>query len=399
MAWYNKIFPKTEVRELQNQESDSTGSGLGLTSLVSKNDIPSINLSGVFAAVELISNSVAELPINVKTRQEDKTDLVLNHPIYDMFKNSLLTKFTLIKMLVTDMLLYGNGVAYIERDLNGTPIELIYCPYGSYSIRYNERNHELYYSINGIKGRVEPINVIHLIKNSKNGVEGVGILTYASNALGLTKYTEKAANDYFSSGMHVAGILSTDSRINSDKQRNEIRNSWYQAHGPNGSGLAVLELGMKYQPVAANSKESQLLETRLYNINEIARFFNISPVLLGDLSHSSYSTIEASLLEFVTHTLAPYITLFEEEFTRKLIKPSERSLFIDLDENHILKSDKTSQAQYLKTLVGGGILTVNEARHQLGLNSMEGGDKLFVAFSDVNQNQINTQNKSDEEDE
>lgn len=147
---------------------------------------------------------------------------------------------------------------------------------------------------------------------------------------------------------------------------------------------------MKYQPVSQNSKDSQLLESRIYNIQDIARYFNINPVLLGDLSHSSYSTIEASLLEFATHTLYPYITLIENELNKKLLMPKETDLYIDLDANFILKSDKSTQANYLSTLKNAGIITINEARQQLGLNNVDGGDQLMVNFTNIENNKINT---------
>ena len=392
------FFSRKENRSQDVPVVDNNG--LGLSNLVNKAQIPSISLSAVFAAVEIISNSVAELPINVKTREDDKTGIVKVHPIYEALNNGITTKFMLLKMLITDMLLYGNGIAYIDRDGDGTPLQIVYCPYGTYNINYNANTRQLYYTITSLRrGRIEPIDIIHLVKNSKNGVDGIGVLNYASHTLELAKATEKAAQDYFSSGCHVAGILTTNATRLTKDQRETIRDAWNQAHGNKGTGMAILENGMQYSPVAANSKESQLLETRLFNLNDIARFFSISPVLLGDLSHSSYSTIEASLLEFVTHTLFPYITLIENEFTRKLIKPSEKNLFIDLDENYIVKSDKQSQANYLSTLVSKGIMTVNEARYQLGLNPMEGGDKLFVAFTDINQNTINNKNTEKEEDE
>lgn len=392
------FFSRKENRSQDVPVVDNNG--LGLSNLVNKAQIPSISLSAVFAAVEIISNSVAELPINVKTREDDKTGMVKVHPIYEALNNGITTKFMLLKMLITDMLLYGNGIAYIDRDADGTPLQIVYCPYGTYNINYNANTRQLYYTITSLRrGRIEPIDIIHLVKNSRNGVEGIGVLNYASHTLELAKATEKAAQDYFSSGCHVAGILTTNAPRLTKDQRETIRDAWNQAHGNKGTGMAILENGMQYSPVAANSKESQLLETRLFNLNDIARFFSISPVLLGDLSHSSYSTIEASLLEFVTHTLFPYITLIENEFTRKLIKPSEKNLFIDLDENYIVKSDKQSQANYLSTLVSKGIMTVNEARYQLGLNPMEGGDKLFVAFTDINQNTINNKNTEKEEDE
>ena len=397
MAWYN--FWKKEKRNLE--EDINTGCGyLGLSNWLGKYNQPIFSLSAVFAAVELISNAVAELPLNVKTMQDDKTTIVKNHPLYNVFEHSLLSKYTLLKQMVSDMLLYGNGFALIERAADGTPINIVYCPHGTVSIQYNQQTMELYYLVPSLRrGRVEPIDMIHILKNSKDGINGEGIIKFASRTIDLAIATEKAAQDYFSSGCHVAGILSTNNPRLTPEQRDAIRNSWQQAHGRNGTGIAVLENGMQYQSVSNNSKESQLLESRLFNVQDIARFFNINPVLLGDLSHSSYSTIEASLLEFVTHTLYPYITLIEEELKRKLIKPSERGLYIDLDVEFIEKSDKQSQANYLSTLKNAGIITINEAREKLGLNKIEGGDVLMVNYTNIKDNIIGEQNKKEEEEQ
>ena len=138
MAWYN--FWKSEKRNNTEQTSAySLYGGLGLEALFNPYVMPAITLSAVFAAVELISNSVAELPIAVKTKKDNKSSIVNQHPIYNIFNNSLLTKYMLVKMMVTDMLLYGDGFAYIKRASDGTPIELIYCPHGTVSIQYNEQ--------------------------------------------------------------------------------------------------------------------------------------------------------------------------------------------------------------------------------------------------------------------
>ena len=176
MAWYN--FWKSEKRN--NEEQTPTYSpygGLGLEALFNPYVMPAITLSAVFAAVELISNSVAELPIAVKTKKENKSSIVNQHPIYNIFNNSLLTKYMLVKMMVTDMLLYGDGFAYIKRASDGTPKELIYCPYGNVKIRYDYKSQSLYYLAPSIVvGKIEPINMLHILKNSKNGVEGTGVL-------------------------------------------------------------------------------------------------------------------------------------------------------------------------------------------------------------------------------
>lgn len=372
------------------QPDNSSGFGVGLPFLSPSNKkIDPMSIPAVFAAVELISNSVAEIPIQVKTEKEGDETIVEDHPLYDMINSGLQTKFMLMKMLVVDMLIDGNAFAYIDRDAYGKPVQLIYCPRKSVTIDWNKRTRKLYYKCPDIKtGKIEPIDMIHLIKNSDDGINGKGVLYYAKWTLDLAQSTEEAAHGYFDNKCHVAGILSTDSPRLTQDQRNKIRDSWREAHGRSGSGMAVLEAGMRYQAVSSNSKDAQMLETRLFNLQDIARFFNISPVLLGDLSHSSYSTIEASLLEFVTHTLYPYITLIENEFTRKLLLPSERDLYIDLDDSYLIKSDKTSQANYLSTLTKG-IMSINEARHQLGLNSVDGADDLIIPYTNIDSNTIN----------
>ena len=381
------------------QPQQDAGFGIGLPFLGSSSKhVDPMSIPAVFAAVELISNSVAEIPIDVKTKKKDEITVVDDHPLYELFKNNIQTKFMLMKMLVTDMLVDGNGFAYIDRDAYGKPKQIIYCPRKTVTIDWNKRTRRLYYKCSDIKtGRIEPIDMIHLIKNSDDGITGKGLFQYAKWTLDLAQSTEEAAHGYFDNHCHVAGILSTDSPRLTQEQRNKIRDSWREAHGKSGTGMAVLEAGMKYQPVSSSSKEAQMLETRLFNLQDIARFFNISPVLLGDLTHSSYSTIEASLLEFVTHTLYPYITLIENEFSRKLLLPSEKDLYIDLDDNYLIKSDKTSQANYLSVLTKG-IISVNEARKQLGLNPVDGADDLIIPYTNLDNNTIN-KNKQDNKDE
>ena len=137
-----------------------------------------------------------------------------------------------------------------------------------------------------------------------------------------------------------------------------------------------------------------MLETRLFNVAEISRYFNINPVLLGDLSKSSYNTIEAANLEFLTHTLMPYVSMVQDEFNRKLVKPSEAGITIDLDESYLIKADKNSTAQYLKTLVDSGIISRNEARKQLGYNEIKGCDDLIVPFTNIKDNTIGNQEEN-----
>lgn len=386
---------KTETRGINYVNANSFGTGISQS--IFANNIPATSLSAIYAAIELISNSIAELPIYVKYIDEaSKSDIIKEHAVINALHGSQLTKFMLIKQLVSDMLLYGNGYAYINRAGDGTPLNIIYCVPGSVSPVYNEKTRQLYYLCPLITtAKVEPINIIHLFKNTVNGYDGKGVLQYAAQTIKLANYTEKSAASFFASGCNLGGILTTDNPRLTDQQKESIKTGWQQAHGgDNPNGIAVLEAGMKYQPVAVNGKEAQLLETRLFNLQEIARFFNISPTLLGDLTKSSYNTLEAANMEFLTHTLMPIITLIQDEFKRKLLKPSERNLYIDIDEAYIVKPDKASLANYLSTLTTHGIISINEARQQLGYNPIENGDTHMIPFTNLDQNTIENKDKN-----
>ena len=342
-----------------------------------------LSLSAVYAATELISNSVAELPLYVKVKGKRKD----KHFIYDLFYKNSISKFILMKQLVVDMLLYGNSYCYIRKDASGRPIELVYLPKSTVSIIYNQPNDKVIYQVTGVKNvpnKLTESEVLHFFKNSRDGVKGIGIIAYANKAFKLSEYQNNSATDYFGSGCGITGILKFNEQV-LDVDKEEIRKNWQQVHGGQGSGLAIMDYNCDFLPVSQNPKDSQMIESRLFSIQDIARYFGISPVLLQDLSHSSYSTLEAAQLEFVTHTLMPYVTLFQDEMTRKLCNNEQ----IDLDESYLLVADKQSQANYINTLVHTGVITPNEGREMLGLAPISGADSLIIPFTDIDQNTIN----------
>lgn len=352
-------------------------------------------LSAFYAAMSLISNSVAQLPIQVKRDNE----IDRNHPINLIFKDALISKFIFIKQMVSDVILYGNAYAYIERANDGTPVSLTYCENGSVTVRYNQRTQDLYYLIPFVKkGKIEPINVIHLYKDSNNGVEGRSIMTYASQIIKLAQATDKAARNYYSSGCALQGALTIKGARKGAKE--QARQAFANTHGDKGSGLVILDDDMSYQQLSSNANDSQMLEARTFNVQEIARYFNINPILLGDKSGASYNSIELANIEFVTHTLQPYICMMEEEFNRKLVKPSEVDhIRIDIDEKALMKGDMKTTAEYLTKLTQGGIMTVNEAREKLGLNPVDGGDAVVMPYTKVADNRLTDDNNNEDKEQ
>lgn len=408
MKWW---FTKKETRdnsfphpEIPTDACTEVNRGIGLMQrLLSLKGYDALSQSAFFAAVNLISNSVAEMSWEVKSK--DNTEIPINFYANHIFDNALLSQFILTKQLILDVLLHGNAFAYIERDKKGVPVNIIYLPWGQCNIVYNKINGSLFYQAPAVSNSlIEPINIIHLRLHSINGVEGKPITIFANNAIKLGSSADKAALDFLDSGLLLRGILSTDSPRLTKDQRQAIIDAWQQSQLGSGIGIPVLEQGMKYQSITANSKDAELLETRLFNVQEISRFFNISPVLLGDLSKSSYNSIEQAMIQFTVNCLAPYVINLEQELNKKIILPSDQNkYFIDICEEDIIKTDKQAQVNYLSTLVDKGIISRNEARKILGFAPVDGGDELMISYSDPNQNKINqnedknTEENTDEE--
>lgn len=404
MNW--NIFKKKEKRSNELQYVSGYSDALSFSPFF--HNTTAMNLSAVYRATEIISDSIAVLPIKIQHLKKNGKNEIENHPLTLIFgdkdNGNVLSKFNLIKLLVQSVILKGNGFAYIERAEDGTVKGLRFLQTQDVIINYDKLKNRLYYTVSIINNRqmnVEPIDMIHLVKNSYDGVTGLSVLTYAARTLKTSSATEESAKSFFDNGMNLSGVLTVQGQLQ-QKQKDEIRSSWAQAYANGGQGLAVLQGNMQYQPIQINAKDAQMIESRQFNVQDIARFFGISPVLLGDLSHASYNTIEAVQQEFLVHTLQPYVTMIENEFNRKLLKPSERKLQIILETNEILRTDKTAQAQYYSTMLSNGLLTQNEIRKELGYGPIEGGDKLVIPYTDLNQNTV-TDNKEqntnkDEED-
>lgn len=395
-------FFKWEIREAKQEEKREleyyTPEMEALLFGSYRTNYSAMNLSAVFRCVDLISDSVAMLPIRVVNRTTQHIKEKAEHPLNLVFSDGLnnLNKFEFIKILIQSVLLKGNGFALIQRANDGTVKGLRFLESGDVNIHYDKsKPSQLYYTCNLIQNKkIEPCNMIHLMKYSFDGVNGKSVLAFAERTLRLSQASENAANGLFENGCNLSGVLKVEGQL-SKEQRQAIHNTWNQAMSNGGNGLAVLQGNMSYQPIQLSAEDSQLLQSRLFQVDEIARFFGINPVLLGDLTHSSYSTLEAAQQEFLVHCLQSYIIMVEQEFTKKLFKPSESNLEIELDETAILKTDKQALANYYSTMIQNGVLCLNEVRKELGYSEIEGGDKHFIPFTKIQDNTIN--NKQDGE--
>lgn len=345
-------------------------------------------LSSVYRCVDIIADNIALIPIKLKDRQKDHISEVYNHPLNLIFENktkSNYSMFQLIRLLIQSTLLNGNGFAYIQRNNKGDVVGLKYLPSSTVTISYNETTGDLLYTSTLIQGgAIEPINMIHLLKYSTDGVNGKSVISAANRIISNAQMAENQTSEYLESGFNKQGIISVNGQLN-EKQRNEILSNWKNTFRAGGDGIAVLQGNLSYQGIQISPSDAQLIEQKKYNTEDIARFFGI-PIELLQANTLSSSQLQQKLMM----TLMPYVKMIEEEFNRKLIKPlSEHSLYIEFDTTNFIRYNDTEIASYYASLLDKGILCINEVRKELGYNPIEGGDVHTVAYSDVKQNTIN----------
>ena len=343
-----------------------------------------MTLSPVFRAVSLISNSIASLPIFVyKTDEDDNKAVWRENTLYPLLlrkPNPIQTRFDFMKSMVMDMLLKGNAYAIIHRNNLNKVTRIEYVPAGKVTIQKIVKDgaiEAVRYNISGRARLYEDYEMIHIINEpDEDGVEGLSTLKYAVKTMSIANYAEAAAEGYFSNGGKLTGIVKVDRPLN-DTQKLQLKSEWKKSLDANG--VAFLQGVENYTSIQQNSSDAQLLESRQFTVSEIARFFNVNPIMLYDLSHNNYNSSEAARLQLLTDTLQPIMFKIEAEFETKLFLPGEIEIgSIKFDTEEFLRSDNKTKAEYYKTLWQIGGLSINEIRAYLDLDAIPDGDLHYV---------------------
>jgi len=242
--------------------------------------------------------------------------------------------------------------------------------------------------VSGFAEYVEPKDMIHIMNFTYDGLTGVSTLTHARDTLKISSSNEEHTKEFFDGGAAMDGILSveTPGRLKPG-QKDDIYEAWNSRINPvtgAKASIVVLEGNQKYQPISISPKDSQMLESRQFNVIDICRFFGVSPVKAFDLTKSSYSTVEASNLDFLTGTLAPLLTNIEQEINRKVFVLSDRHKYeAKFNLHNLLRVDRQTAAAYNKDMFYIGAKSPNEVRREEGLPRMKGGDGTYVPVNMV----------------
>ena len=359
----------------------------GTTSGKAVNERTAMQTSAVYACVRILAESVAGLPLHVYERTANGSKSTKpSHPLYRLLHdepNREMTSFVFRETLMSHLLLWGNAYAQIIRDGRGFPIALYPLLPDRMAVDRNESG-ELVYTYQSDKGQVKlrRENVLHIPGLGFDGLIGYSPIAMAKNAVGLALATEDYGAAFFANGANPGGVLEHPGVIKPE-QADRLRESWQsQFGGANAHKVAVLEEGLKFHQMSIPPEQAQFLETRKFQINEIARIFRVPPHMVGDLEKSSFSNIEQQSLEFVKYTLDPWVVRWEQSLQQALILPSEKAtIFIKFNLDGLLRGDYQSRMQGYSTGIQNGFMSVNDVRSLEDMNlltSEEGGDLHFV---------------------
>lgn len=357
-------------------------------------------LSAVFAAVDIHSGSMSVLPAycyNSRTRQRVDHDILR---LLSVRPNAAMTPMVRKKLLDRSRMLTGNAYDWIIRDpRTGRPVELIPVPGELVSVKQDKNGIPVYTIKNPRTGetfRVANEDICHYKGPSNDGIVGKGRLEYAAECIATGLAAQSYSRKFYESGGQPSGVLTVEGDLGGfvyDKDGNPttvtkkdaVRNEWERVHSgaENAHRIAVLDYGMKYQPLSISQRDSQFVEQQEVTVADIARFFGV-PLYKLQSGSQSYNANEQNAIEYLSG-LQPDVTQMEEEQTYKLLSDSEIAEGLEIRYNmmSLLRSDQQSRASYYKSMWEIGVYSVNDIRALEDLPDVEGGDERMASLNYV----------------
>ena len=366
----------------------------GTTSGKAVTERSAMQMTAVYSCVRILSEAVAGLPLHLyKYTDSGGKAMALDHSLYRLLHdepNPEMSSFVFRETLMTHLLLWGNAYAQIIRNGKNEIVALYPLMPNKMSVDRDE-NGRLYYtyyrgSDEAIKNKefavtLQPSDVLHIPGLGFDGLVGYSPIAMAKNAIGMAIACEEYGAKFFANGAAPGGVLEHPGTIK-DPQR--VRESWQSTFGGSGNAnkIAVLEEGMKYTPIGISPEQAQFLETRKFQINEIARIFRVPPHMVGDLEKSSFSNIEQQSLEFVKYTLDPWVIRWEQSIQRSLLSRDEKAVyFVKFNLEGLLRGDYQSRMNGYAIGRQNGWMSANDIRELENLDRIpaeDGGDLYLI---------------------
>ena len=358
------------------------------------NERTAMQMTAVYSCVRILSEAVASLPLQFYRYTENGgKEKAVDHPLYFLLHdepNLEMTSFVFRETLMTHLLLWGNAYAQIIRNGRGEVIALYPLMADRMYVDRDEKG-QLYYeytlcsddspTMKGSVVRLSPYEVLHIPGLGFDGLVGYSPIAMAKNAIGMAMACEEYGAKFFANGAAPSGVLEHPGTI---KDPSRVRESWQRMFGGSGNAnkVAVLEEGMKYTPISISPEQAQFLETRKFQLDEIARIFRVPPHMIGDLEKSSFNNIEQQSLEFVKYTLDPWVSRWEQSMVRSLLSREEKKqYFIKFNVDGLLRGDYQSRMNGYATARQNGWMSANDIRELENLDRIpaeQGGDLYLI---------------------
>lgn len=342
----------------------------------------------VYACVNLISSDLATMPFGVYEEKVNGSQKAFKHDQYYLLKKRPHKFYSTVqyrKALVANYLLWGNGYAKIHRNKSSRPIAYEIIKPNQIEPLIN--NGELFYKNYQTGEVIHYMDMIHIADLSFDGLRGFSKISIASESIDLGKSSIEFSNDFLDNGAHLSGYIKLDSKLSAKGQKS-LKKSFLGAYQgrSNTGGLGVLEQGAEYKPFEYSMplSDAQLLESRKFQVEEIARIFNVPPHKIGHLEKSSFNNIEQQNIEYVQNTLSPISVLIEMEHDCKIFREREQNThFTKIELKGLLRGDVKTRTEYYKAMVDRGVLSPNEIRQKEDMPTYEGGDMKILPLNFV----------------
>ncbi len=366
----------------------------GSTSGKTVTERSAMQMTAVYSCVRILAEAIAGLPLHLYTYKEDGgKEKAIGHPLYLLLHdepNPEMSSFVFRETLMTHLLLWGNAYAQIIRNGKGEVVALYPLMPNRMTVDRDSSGQLFYsYQMNNSDAPtmktgtviLKPSDVLHIPGLGFDGLVGYSPIAMAKNAIGLAIATEEYGAKFFANGATPGGLLEYPGTV---KDPDRVRESWNKGFSgsQNAGKVAILEEGMKYTPISIAPEQAQFLETRKFQINEIARIFRVPPHMVGDLEKSSFSNIEQQSLEFVKYTLDPWVVRWEQSLSRALFTPEEKKqYFFKFNVEGLLRGDYQSRMNGYATARQNGWMSANDIRELENLDRIpaeEGGDLYLI---------------------
>lgn len=355
-----------------------------------------MQLSAVYACIRVLSESVAQLPLQLYTTENGKRKKATDHPLYSLLyaePNPEMSSFNWREAMMANLLVFGNGYSQKIRNGKGELIALYPLMADKMAVSRDEHGriyYEYTYSEKEYSGdkkkdeiiRLSPSDVFHVPGLGFDGLVGYSPLAIAKQAIGTGLACEKYGAKFFDNSAVPAGVIEHPNVLNSDTAE-RLRESWTSIYGgANKAGkVAVLEQGMTYKPISITPEQVQFLQTRKFQTSEIARIFRVPGHMIGDLDRATYSNIEQQSIEFVKYTLDPWLVRWEQAIHRQLLTPEEKqNCYVKFNVDGLLRGDYQSRMNGYAVGRQNGWLSTNDIREleNMELVSEEDGGNLYL---------------------